>query len=157
MNTPPQDYPTVRTNLPTVAALAAAVILFGLVIGLVIMLANGEGLDSDSTPIVVSLVGVVITAVPALIGAAFSERASKDIRNGTVTAKARQGASEALVMHGPEVAREGAASALADAQVITRTGPVVTAELLALTKILGHIDNLAAHPPTDPPTDPEGA
>lgn len=138
------QYPTPRTNLPIVAALAAAVILMVLVVGAVVMLSLGKALDETTTPLVVSLIGVVVTAVPALIGAAFSERASKDIRNGTLVAKAKEGAALAIEERVPTIARESAAEAIDEKQVMTRTGPVVTAELLALTKILGHIDRLDA-------------
>lgn len=139
-------YPTPRSNMPTIAALAAAVMLVMLVAAVVVLLSLGNGLDDKSTPLVVSLVGVVITAVPALIGAAFSERASKDIRNGTLVAKTREGAAQALDAHAPGIVKAATVAALDEAQVVTRTGPVVTAELLALTKILGHIDRLSEAP-----------
>ena len=153
--TDPSQYPTPRTNAPTVAALSAAVVMLGLVVGLVIMLSMGERLNATNTPLVVSLIGVVVTVVPALVSAAFAERASKDIRNGTLVAKSQEGAARALVEHGPAVAKEGAVQAIEDAQVMTRTGPVVTAELVALTKILGHIDRLSGETPSAPPATPE--
>lgn len=42
------------------------------------------------------LIGLIVTTVPSLIAAGFAERASRDIRNGTVTEKAREGAEQAL-------------------------------------------------------------
>lgn len=145
-----EHYPTPRDNRPTVAALSAAVVFFLLIVGAVVILAMGERLDATTTPLVITLLGVVVSAVPALISAAFAERASKDIRNGTLVAKTQEGTTRALKAHGAEVAKLGATQAIEEQQVVTRTGPVVTAELLALTKILGHIDRLAEEPPKPP-------
>lgn len=71
------------------------------------------------------LLGLIVTTVPSVVSAIYSERASRDIRNGVVVDKVREGASQAIE----------------DAQVITRTGPVVTTELSALATLLERIQN----------------
>lgn len=71
------------------------------------------------------LLGLIVTTVPSVVSAIYSERASRDIRNGVVVDKVREGASQAIE----------------DAQVITRTGPVVTTELSALSTLLERIQN----------------
>lgn len=70
---------------------------------------------------------LIVTSVPSLIAAIASETAVRDIRNGTVVAKAKEGASQAI----------------AESQVLTRTGPVVTAELTALQEILQEVKSTA--------------
>lgn len=145
------SYPTPRTNPPTVAALSAAVMLFLVIAGAVVVLALGKRLDSTSTPMIITLMGVVVSAVPALIGAAFAERASKDIRNGTLVEKSREGAARAIEDKVPTFTA-AASTALDEAQVVTRTGPVVTAELVALTRIL---DRLTTHAEGQPPASAE--
>lgn len=63
------------------------------------------------------LLGLIVTTVPGLIAAGYAERASRDIRNGTVTEKARQGTVKALTETGVtdvvEAAGRGQASVLA--------------------------------------------
>ncbi len=65
-------------------SLAAAVAFFALVVCLVIFT------DPEDKEFVVLLIGLCVTTVPSLIASAFSERASRDIRNGVVTAKVEQ-------------------------------------------------------------------
>jgi hypothetical protein len=151
----PTNYPTPRNNAPMIAALCAAVMLVLILVGGIVMLSMGKGLDDRSTPLVVTLLGVVVTSVPALISAAFSERASKDIRNGTLVAKSREGAAQALDERAPAIVKAATVEAIDESQVVTRTGPVVTAELLALTKILGHIDRLSEAPAQPHAAEPE--
>lgn len=43
-----------------------------------------------------TLLGLIVTTVPSLLAAGYAERASRDIRNGTVTEKARQGTVKAM-------------------------------------------------------------
>lgn len=144
-------------NFPK-AALTAAAALVGMVVVLVGVLAFTDSLDDRATPLVVSLLGMVATIVPGLVAATYSERASRDIRNGTVVEKAREGAVRAL--HDPQaqaVIRHAAGEALEDKQVVTRVGPVVTAELAALTQLLGETRSLRQHleapePPSPPQT-----
>ena len=133
-------------GVPKVALLVTALCLFGVVAAVVTALSLSGRLDARSTPLVVTLVGFVVTTVPALLGATYSERASRDIRNGVVVDRARVGAAQAIREEQvitntndaamTERAREGAAQAIRDEQVITRTGPVVTAEVAALTELV---------------------
>lgn len=143
-------------NFPR-AALTAAAALFGMVCVLVGVLAFTGKLDDRATPLVVSLLGMVATIVPGLVAATYSERASRDIRNGTVVAKAREGAVQAFAdpMAKAQL-RQAAGEALEDKQVVTRVGPVVTAELAALTQLLGEVRAMRSHqgapqPPEAPP------
>lgn len=72
------------SNLPKVALITAAALT---VAGVIFFGAAGNHN---------ALAVVVASTVPSLLAAGFAERASRDIRNGTVTEKARQGATEAL-------------------------------------------------------------
>jgi hypothetical protein len=47
-----------------------------------------------------SLEGTLIAVIPALIAAGYSERTSRDVRNGVVEAKAQAGAAAALQASG---------------------------------------------------------
>lgn len=66
------------------------------------------------------LLGLLVTTIPSVVASIYSERASRDIRNGILVEKAKEGAKEAI----------------AESQVLTRTGPVVSAELRALSRLL---------------------
>ena len=123
-------------NFPRTALMAAAA-LVGLTVALVAILAVTGSLDDRSTPRVLSIGGMVVTMVPGLVAATYSERASRDIRNGTVVAKAKEGAVQAL--HDPQAlaqVRQAAGEALEDKQIVTRVGPVVTAEVAALAELV---------------------
>ncbi len=52
--------------------------------------------DPESSPSTGAIIGLIVTSIPSLLAAAFSERASRDIRNGVVQNKAREGAMQAL-------------------------------------------------------------
>lgn len=80
----------------TVLALCAAVLLFLIVVVAVVDMATTDSLDDQSTPLVVNLIGMVVLAIPTLLAAAFAERASRDIRNGTLKRKVKEGAKEAI-------------------------------------------------------------
>lgn len=80
-----------RTNVPVIA-LASAVLLLIVVI-LVLSLTPSE---RTGTPVFVTVVGLVVSTVPSLIAAAFAERVSKDVRNGTLVQKTKQATHEAL-------------------------------------------------------------
>jgi hypothetical protein len=71
-------------NAPRFALTTALVLIGGAAVGFTV------AKDTQSLAIVVA------ATVPSLLAAAFAERASRDIRNGTVTEKAREGAVEAL-------------------------------------------------------------
>lgn len=130
---PPYGAPTPRL------ALFSALALFALILFAIVALAIGGGLTDQSTPLVVTLVGLVVSTVPSLIAAAFAERASKDIRNGTVVAKAKEGAVEAIRQE----------------QVVTRDGPVVTLQMQALARLLEepHSVTITPHAPPEPSGD----
>lgn len=85
-------------NAPHLALLSAVVLV---VTGIV------AALVADDKVSLTALLALIGTTVPSLVAAAFAERASRDIRNGTVVEKARQGAEKALQDTGVEqVARE---------------------------------------------------
>lgn len=67
-------------------SLGSAVVL---VIAGLIFLAVAD-LDEKSTPIAVTLIALIATTVPSLIGSAFAERTAKDMRNGTVVEKVKE-------------------------------------------------------------------
>lgn len=116
-------------TIPKVAVMAAVVAL--ILIAAVLVLYDDKG-DRNTAKVI----GLIVTTIPGLLALGFAERASRDIRNGTLVAKSKQGASAALKEHGPELAKEGARAAIQEEQVLTRVGPVVTTEVLALAKLL---------------------
>lgn len=69
-------------NLP-VYALAAAVVLVLAALGSLLFVDP----ESKSTPQLYIVVGLIVTTVPSLIAAAFAERVSRDVRNGTLKGK----------------------------------------------------------------------
>lgn len=73
-------------NIPVVTLVALVLT----VVALVLLILFGDPARSATFE------GILIGAVPSLLAAAYSERSSRDIRNGTVTDKARQGARAAL-------------------------------------------------------------
>lgn len=108
MTTPPRrDRRTIPPNAPHYT-LGAGVVL--VVVGIAAAYLTN---DSQSMSL---LLGLVVTTVPSLLAAGYAERASRDIRNGTVKEKARQGTVEALEETGVtevvEVAGRGQASLL---------------------------------------------
>lgn len=78
------DHRTAYSNTPRIALITAALLIGGAAVALAL------ARDTESLAIIVA------STVPSLLAAAFAERASRDIRNGTVTEKARQGATTAL-------------------------------------------------------------
>lgn len=104
------------TNVP-LYSLLTAVALVGLGVLALIFVKPGEA----TTPQLVIIIGLVATAVPACIGAAFAERTSRDVRNGVLIQQVKTGATQALVEH----------------NVVTRDGPYVAASTQALLDLLG--------------------
>jgi hypothetical protein len=49
-----------------------------------------------SSPSLLIVLGLIASSTPSLVAAIYSERASRDIRNGVVADKAREGAAQAL-------------------------------------------------------------
>ena len=56
------------------------------------MIILGHGTDAES----LIIIGLVVNTVPSLVAAFMSERNTNMIRNGVVTAKAKEGATQAL-------------------------------------------------------------
>lgn len=115
-------------NLPY-ASLASAVLL--IIVGAVVVVSGNGGENGGAI-----LIGLVVTTIPSLIAAAFAERNAKDIRNGTVTEKVRQGTHKALD----------------EAGVVTRDGPAVQAAMTAsaastaaLTALLQRLEPAVEH------------
>lgn len=136
--------PAEPSSVPFGAIVAGVVALIAILGAVIVALSLGKGLDSKATPLVVSLLGIVATAVPAMLGAMKADRASRDIRNGVVVEKVRQGATQAIQ----------------EQQVMTRVGPAVTAEMAALTELVltnrqiaGHLEDVLPSRPrlTNPP------
>lgn len=108
--------PTNRaTNLP-VLSLGAAVLFVALAVLALVFVPK----DDQRLTQVVLLVGLVVSTVPSLIASAYSERTSKDMRNGVMVDQVKTGARQALVEH----------------NVVTRDGPYVAATTQALLDIL---------------------
>lgn len=72
---------------------------------------------TDNRQSMTTLLGLIATTVPSLLAAGYAERASRDIRNGTVTEKAKQGTKQAMdevgVTEVVEASQRGASSVMA--------------------------------------------
>lgn len=117
--------PTPPSNRPVWSFAALAVF----VVSLTILYATGK--DSGAG----LFVALVVGNLPTLVAAIASEQAARDIRNGTVARKAK----------------EGAMAAIEESEVITRDGPVATsvlegqrAQLAALNATLGGLHKLTS-------------
>lgn len=104
-----------RTNVPIVSLISGTVLLAVVVI--VLAFANP---DRTSTPLFATVIGLVVTTVPSLIAAAYAERVSKDVRNGTLVQKTKQATHEAI----------------REAGLITRDGPAMTLAMEGLAQVL---------------------
>jgi uncharacterized membrane protein len=105
-------------NIPIIASIMAAVFLIAAVV--MVMFTNE---DRATTPQFVTLIGLVVTTIPSLIAAAFAERSSRDIRNGVVTDKAKDGALKALE-------ESGVTTVAKDAGEATRLSMIALSKLL---------------------------
>lgn len=109
MNTHRNRAPARDSNAPVVAIVCATILLLAALVAVV--------LAPDTSRELQLLVGAVLTTVPSLGAVWFAERASRDIRNGTVEDKARTGARKALEETGVtevvEASARGEASVLA--------------------------------------------
>lgn len=88
--------PILPVSVPRWALLAAAVVMVAIGATVALIAATSQRLNTQGTPLLVTIVGLIGTSVPAILAAAFAERASRDIRNGVVVAKVKQGATEAI-------------------------------------------------------------
>lgn len=94
------------------------------------------------------LMAFIITTLPSLFAAGFAERTSRDVRNGVIVEKSRQGAHKALT-------ESGVTEAVAEGKETT------PAALRALTQLLADsevgkvrrtaLTDLLPHPPTENP------
>ena len=100
-----QRRPYAPTSLP-VATIGAVVILIAIVAAAIVALGISGNANAETTPWIVAVIGIVATTIPGLIAAGFAERAAKDIRNGTVTEKAKIGTVQALVETGVTTAAD---------------------------------------------------
>ncbi len=73
-------------------ALSAA---FGMLVLAVVLLLFTDP-EQQTTPVFVSIVGLIITTIPSLLAAAFAERAVRDIRNGVLKGKVKEAINETL-------------------------------------------------------------
>lgn len=77
-----------------------------------------------------TLVGIMIGTVPSLIAASFAERTNRDVRNGVVEQKVKDGATRALKETGVtdvvEASGRGASSAAAVNALIASTQALTT-------------------------------
>lgn len=118
--------PKVPKNTPTVSLTALAAML---AIGGFLAFSGAGGKHGGEL-----LLGVIVANIPGALGAIFGERAMRDIRNGTVREKARQGTHQAIQ----------------EAGVVTRDGPAVQLGMEGLRQLLeantrATVENTVAH------------
>jgi hypothetical protein len=118
-----------RTNLP-VFTLGAAVIFVMLAILGFIFIPAGNVIAQET------LVGLIVTTVPSLIAAAFAERTGRDVRNGVMEQKVKDGATKALQDTGVTDVVNASGRGASSAAAIQ----ALTASTLALTKIMDKME-----------------
>lgn len=106
------------THTPVYALASLVVFVAALTLLYLLDKADGAGL----------LVAVAVGNIPTLVAAIASETAARDIRNGTVAEKARQ----------------GAVAAIEESGVMLRNGPVANAQLAALNATLTELHTLTS-------------
>lgn len=91
MPTPEQDRYTdaKRANVPVLALIALAVFVIA---GVVLALMS----NPDNQVSTQGLMAIIVTSIPSLIGAIYAERVARDVRNGVLQQKVKDGAREAL-------------------------------------------------------------
>lgn len=105
----PTPYPTPSPRRPANRPVWAFAALAVFVASLTILYATGR--DSGAA----IYIALIAANLPTLVAAVASEQAARDIRNGTVAEKARQGAVDAIKSEG----------------VLVRSGPVALASMQA--------------------------
>lgn len=78
-----------RSNVSIVAIISVVLLVGFVVLGVVFA-------NPATNNILIIIAGLVVTTVTQIIGGIFSERASKDIRNGVLTKKVKDGTKQAL-------------------------------------------------------------
>lgn len=105
-----------KKGTPVLAVITVIAFLFTAVV--LILFSN-----PSESPETMTVIQLVVMTVPGLIAAAFAERASRDIRNGVIEEKAKEGAKQALDEKGVtevvEASQRGATTVLA-MQALTR-------------------------------------
>lgn len=108
---PPQPV----TNAPVYSIITIALFLASMTVIIVTGHTGDGGL----------LIGLGISTLPSLVASVYAERTARDVRNGVVQEKARQGASEAIQEH----------------KVVTRDGPGMTLAMESLAELLAEKRN----------------
>lgn len=103
-----------------VTAIAGVVALIATMAGLIYGISSHGGLDENSTPMLTALLSIVASTIPSFLGLLKIESVHKDIKNGVVEAKAKEGARQAII----------------EEQVVTRHGPASTLAMESLAQIL---------------------
>jgi hypothetical protein len=120
---------SVRTNLPVFTLGAAVIFVMLAILGFIFIPANNVIAQE-------TLVGLIVTTVPSLIAAAFAERTGRDVRNGVMEQKVKDGATKALRETGVtdvvDASGRGASSAAAIA--------ALTASTTALNTLVNRLD-----------------
>lgn len=101
-----------HSNVPLYTVITTAILLVAAVLLVVFVPQDKQGYSL--------LLGLLVTTIPSVVSSLYAERASRDIRNGVVVEKVKEGTKQAI----------------SESQVVTRTGPVVSAELRALSRLL---------------------
>lgn len=130
------DPDSIHAPRPTLVMLA--VLYLAVILAAILGLAVFNQLDRRTMTLLLPLVTMVVTGTPALLAAGYSVRASNDLRNGKVVEKSRQGARLAIEESAP-IVKDAVLQGIDEAQVLTRTGPVVTAEVQALAELLTEV------------------
>lgn len=111
------------TNLPIVTLTFATVFVALCIFGFIFIPQNNAAAQE-------TLVGIMIGTVPSLIAASFAERTNRDVRNGVVEQKVKDGATRALKETGVtdvvEASGRGASSAAAVNALIASTQALTT-------------------------------
>ena len=100
---------------------------------LVVVIVTGHAEDSDT------LMTVILANIPGLIAALYSERSSRDIRNGTVTNKVKDALDQTGVTEVARVAKETTPATL---EALTNSTKALTA--LVARDVMN--DNARLHP-----------
>src|SRR6266542_805089 len=87
---PPGGNPLPK-NMPLWSLFSAVALIVTL--GVVLLVVPPDRMSSSQLAIFVAL---IVSTVPSLLGAAYAERTARDVRNGVVAEKAREGAVQAI-------------------------------------------------------------
>lgn len=106
-----------EAEVPRVPILIALVSLIAIAAGLLIALVgSGADLDERTTPLVLTVLGFIGTITTSLVTLLYSQKTNQAVQGGALVEQTKQGTHEAL----------------REANIVTRDGPTVTAQLAAL-------------------------